>query len=99
MFFSKHKKYGSTPLTEHVFPPATRHLGLMFGNEVAGIDFLPPHVIAAHPRVYLPMRTAIRSYNLSNVAAVGMFEAIRQVPALFKPSSPHDVCVDHLDQV
>lgn len=67
--------------------------------QVEGIDFIPQHVVAAHPRVYLPMRTAIRSYNLASVAAVGMFEAVRQRPDLFQPSTPDDECVDSLNAI
>lgn len=33
VFFSKHAKYGSTPLTEHVFP-RQGSIALMFGSEV-----------------------------------------------------------------
>ncbi len=45
---------------------------------------MPQEVVAAHPRVFLPMGPGIRSYNLSNVVAVGVFEAVRQVPALYR---------------
>ena len=44
--------------------------------------------IEAYPRVFLPMGPAIRSYNLSNAASVGIMEAVRQVPALFNPLNP-----------
>ena len=93
VFFSKHSKYGSTCLFDYKFPalhPKSSGAGtdpgslaLLFGNEVQGIDFLPDDVIAAHPRLFLPMGDGIRSYNLSNVVSVGVFEAIRQLPELF----------------
>jgi tRNA(Leu) C34 or U34 (ribose-2'-O)-methylase TrmL len=92
VFFSKHAKYGSTPLGQHVFPQPPSHpppgdvhdVALMFGNEVQGIDFVPEEVVEAHARVFLPMGPGIRSYNLSNVVAVGVFEAVRQVPSLYR---------------
>ena len=99
MFFSKHKKFGSLPFTEYKFPSPSGNLALLFGNEVQGIDFLPPDVIQAHPRVFLPMRNAIRSYNLASVAAVGIYEAVRQCPELYQASSEGDKCLDHLDAI
>lgn len=51
----------------------------LFGNEIAG---LPPEVlegIAPEHRLRLPMRPGNRSLNLSNAAAVVVYEAWRQV--------------------
>lgn len=51
---------------------------LLFGPESAG---LPPHVLA-DPRVTstvrVPMLAGVRSLNLSNTAAVAVYEALRQ---------------------
>ncbi len=85
VYFSKHTKFGSTPLHQYEFPRSVRNLALIFGNEVQGIEFLPEAVIQRYPRLFLPMGPAIRSYNLSNVASVGVFEALRQLPHLFAP--------------
>lgn len=50
---------------------------LIFGREDAG---LPETLLAAHPRqcVRLPMRGGLRSLNLANTVAVGVYEALRQ---------------------
>ena len=50
---------------------------LVFGREDAG---LPAHLLQAHPHslVRLPMRDELRSLNLSNAVAVGVYEALRQ---------------------
>lgn len=50
---------------------------LVFGREDAG---LPRDLLAAHPDslVRLPMYGALRSLNLSNTVAVGVYEALRQ---------------------
>lgn len=66
---------GATPLSQARFAPGD---WLVFGSESAG---LPTAVVdefdAAH-RVRLPMRPGQRSLNLSNAAAVAVFEAWRQ---------------------
>lgn len=50
---------------------------LVFGKETKG---LPPELIAANPEtcVRMPMTGAVRSLNLSNSAAIMLFEALRQ---------------------
>ena len=50
---------------------------LLFGKETAG---LPESLLHAHPDrcVRLPMRGEARSLNLSNAAAVGVYEVLRQ---------------------
>ena len=51
---------------------------LLFGSETTG---LPPAVLSAcHARVYIPMaQPGVRSLNLSVSAAIGLFEARRQL--------------------
>ena len=50
---------------------------ILFGKETAG---LPEPQLAEHPErcVRLPMRPGLRSLNLSNTVAVGVYEALRQ---------------------
>jgi tRNA (cytidine/uridine-2'-O-)-methyltransferase len=51
---------------------------LVFGAETSG---LPPEVLAQFPReaqLRIPMRTGVRSLNLSNAVAVAVYEAWRQ---------------------
>ena len=50
---------------------------LVFGREDKG---LPEALLAAHPDrcVRLPMRTGLRSLNLSNTVAIGVYEVLRQ---------------------
>ncbi|SFL14714.1 tRNA (cytidine/uridine-2'-O-)-methyltransferase [Paenibacillus sp. 1_12] len=49
----------------------------VFGKETKG---LPPEILAEHPGqlIKLPMTKAVRSLNLSNSAAIVLFEALRQ---------------------
>lgn len=50
---------------------------LLFGSESSG---LPVDLIAKHPSVYIPMEhPKVRSLNLSVSAALGLFEARRQL--------------------
>jgi tRNA (cytidine/uridine-2'-O-)-methyltransferase len=51
---------------------------LIFGCETRG---LPAEVLAAHSELVLriPIRPQVRSLNLSNAAAVAMYEAVRQI--------------------
>lgn len=60
--------------TNAAYPPGSY---LVFGREDAG---LPAAVLQRFPGslVRLPMRGDIRSLNLSNTVAVGVFEALRQ---------------------
>ena len=50
---------------------------LMFGKETKG---LPEDLLRAHAghAVRLPMKTGLRSLNLSNAVAIGVYEALRQ---------------------
>lgn len=52
-------------------------LYLVFGRESRGID---PEVLDAHAEecVRLPMRESLRSLNLSNAVAIGVYETLRQ---------------------
>lgn len=50
---------------------------LLFGSETEG---LPKELLAEHPTVYIPMaHPKVRSLNLSVSAALGLFEARRQL--------------------
>ena len=51
---------------------------LMFGSESAGI---PEEILAEHPDrcVRIPMREGERSLNLSNAAAIALYEALRHL--------------------
>ncbi len=51
---------------------------LLFGKETAG---LPEPLIFSHPEtaVRIPMRDTLRSLNLANSVAVGVYEALRQL--------------------
>ncbi|MCE9528365.1 MAG: tRNA (uridine(34)/cytosine(34)/5-carboxymethylaminomethyluridine(34)-2'-O)-methyltransferase TrmL, partial [Planctomycetales bacterium] len=51
---------------------------LIFGCETRG---LPGEILAAQPEqaVRIPIREQVRSLNLSNAAAVAMYEALRQI--------------------
>jgi len=54
---------------------------LVFGCETRG---LPPELLAAHAETALriPIRSAVRSLNLSNSAAIVIYEAVRQLGGL-----------------
>ena len=60
--------------TRPITPTATY---LFFGKETKG---LPEDLLAAHydSCVRIPIRAEARSLNLSNSAAIGVFEALRQ---------------------
>lgn len=51
---------------------------LVFGSETQGLPAALRDAIAAAQRLRLPMRVGQRSLNLSNAAAVAVFEAWRQ---------------------
>ncbi len=65
---------GGTALFEVPFQPDDV---LVFGSESRG---LPAELVEAYPerRVYLPIRPVIRSLNLANVVAVGLFTALHR---------------------
>jgi tRNA (cytidine/uridine-2'-O-)-methyltransferase len=53
---------------------------LLFGQESAGV---PAHVAsAAHAAVRIPLRSAVRSFNLATSAALALGEALRQTGGL-----------------
>ena len=51
---------------------------LMFGSESAGI---PEEILSEHPNrcVRIPMKAGERSLNLSNAAAIALYEALRHI--------------------
>lgn len=57
--------------------PAGTDVYLMFGREDAG---LPEELLKEHPDtcVRIPMRPTLRSLNLSNAAAIAVYEVLRQ---------------------
>lgn len=70
----------ATKFAERSYEEVDYHLGdsLLFGGETGGV----PRNLANDPTVTpvcLPMTESIRAYNVCNVAAVILFEAIRQV--------------------
>lgn len=69
---------GRCSYTKFAFQP---HDWLLFGSETTG---LPAHVLSAcDETVYIPMASQhVRSLNLSVSAAVGLFEAQRQLDCL-----------------
>ncbi len=72
MFFYSTKaqaKYTDVSYPEKVF--------LVFGKETAG---LPEELLKANPEkcVRIPMRNGLRSLNLSNSAAIAVYEVLRQ---------------------
>lgn len=70
-------KTTSRPYTEAQF--ATGDV-LVFGSETNG---LPPEILAAHAEraLRIPMRSPVRSLNLSVSAGIAMYEAVRQIGA------------------
>ena len=56
---------------------------LVFGSESKG---LPPELMEQYrsQTLRIPMRTEVRSLNLSATAAVAMYEAVRQIGATFR---------------
>ncbi|WP_165251666.1 tRNA (cytidine(34)-2'-O)-methyltransferase [Paludisphaera soli] len=67
----------SRPYTEATFRPGD---ALVFGPESRG---LPARLVAeaGDRALRIPMRPEARSLNLANAAAVGLYEAVRQVEA------------------
>lgn len=53
---------------------------LVFGSETSG---LPPAIVEKYPAqtLRIPMRSQVRSLNLSSAAAAAMYEAVRQIGA------------------
>jgi tRNA (cytidine/uridine-2'-O-)-methyltransferase len=74
-----------TKTATRLYTDATYAAGdiLVFGSESSG---LPPEILAQYPsqKLRIPMRGEVRSLNLSASAAVGMYEAVRQIGASFR---------------
>ena len=68
-----------TTNAQHIYTEAAYPDGcwLLFGREDAG---LPEELLVQHPAQCLrfPMRQGLRSLNLSNAVAIGVYEALRQ---------------------
>ena len=71
--------YFFTTKAKHSYAEVTypKRVFLVFGKETKG---LPEELLAHNPArcVRLPMRDGLRSLNLSNTAAVAVYEALRQ---------------------
>lgn len=81
-FFSKNPEaltYFFTTKAPHVYTEVTypEKVFLMFGKETAG---LPETLLHEHPSrcVRIPMCEGLRSLNLSNSVAIGVYEVLRQ---------------------
>lgn len=68
-------RHGSRCYTEHRFQPGS---ALLFGSETAGLPVSIRDKIAAQHQLFIPMRDGNRSLNLSNAAALVLYEAWRQ---------------------
>ena len=70
-------KFGSKPHTTFDFSDQEKDHFFVFGQETKG---LPPELLEAKPDhcLRIPMNDNIRSLNLSNTAAILMYEALRQ---------------------
>ena len=73
------KMFYFTTKAQHIYTEAAYPDGcwLLFGREDAG---LPEELLVQHPAQCLrfPMRQGLRSLNLSNAVAIGVYEALRQ---------------------
>ena len=73
------KMYYFTTKAQHIYTEVQYPDGcwLLFGREDAG---LPEELLVQHPARCLrfPMRQGLRSLNLSNSVAIGVYEALRQ---------------------
>ena len=71
---------GAVPLQEFKFQPGDR---LLFGRESAGV---PDNVHErCDARVYIPLQDGARSINVATAAAIGTFEALKQLGSLPEP--------------
>lgn len=70
-------KHGSKPHTSYDYSDVEKDIFFVFGKETSG---LPRELIDANPDTCLriPMNDNIRSLNLSNTAAILIYEALRQ---------------------
>ena len=81
-FYSKNpnaKIYYFSKKARHVYTEVSypEEVYLMFGKETKGI---PIEILKAHEEdtVRMPMREGLRSLNLSNAVAIGVYEVLRQ---------------------
>lgn len=81
-FFEAHGEdelhlFTGSALRSHVEVSYGPEAFLLFGRESAGLD---PALLATRPDacVRIPMAPGLRSLNLSNAVAIGLFEALRQ---------------------
>ncbi len=78
--FLEKRAWFFTKTAQHEYTDARFQRGdaLIFGCETRG---LPAEILAAHPEqtLRIPIRPQVRSLNLSNAAAVAMYEAVRQL--------------------
>jgi tRNA (cytidine/uridine-2'-O-)-methyltransferase len=70
-------KHGTKPHTSYDYSELEKDIFFVFGKETSG---LPRELIDANPDTCLriPMNDNIRSLNLSNTAAILIYEALRQ---------------------
>jgi tRNA (cytidine/uridine-2'-O-)-methyltransferase len=70
-------KFGNKPYSSFDYREISKHYYFIFGRETTG---LPEEVIEKNKEVCLriPMNENIRSLNLSNTAAILIYEALRQ---------------------
>lgn len=70
-------RYGKKAPSEFDFSDASRDLYLVLGKESTGVD---KQILKRHPNTLmrLPMMADARSLNLSNCAAIVIYEALRQ---------------------
>jgi tRNA (cytidine/uridine-2'-O-)-methyltransferase len=70
-------KFGTKTYSDFDYSDDDRDIFFIFGKETTG---LPKELIAAHPEncLRIPMNEHIRSLNLSNTAAILIYEALRQ---------------------
>uniref|UniRef100_A0A7S2WFM3 tRNA/rRNA methyltransferase SpoU type domain-containing protein n=1 Tax=Rhizochromulina marina TaxID=1034831 RepID=A0A7S2WFM3_9STRA len=87
--FSTRLRYGSVSLFDFAFPTQGDDVTLIFGSEHAGVRDLPSEFLDKTPKLFLPMSENIRSFNLSNTAAVGLFELHRQWHSTLPPGEGH----------
>lgn len=86
------RMYFFTTKGQHIYTEVTYpdDCYLLFGREDAG---LPEELLVQHPETALrmPMRQGLRSLNLSNTVAIGVYEALRQwdFPALQNKGELH----------
>ncbi|MGF1666682.1 MAG: tRNA (cytidine(34)-2'-O)-methyltransferase [Acidimicrobiia bacterium] len=69
-------KQGSTRFTDIAYRPGD---SLMFGRESVGLDLEVMELPWITAVVHIPMRPGVRSLNLSNSAAIAVFEGWRQL--------------------